>query len=305
MIMVGFDGREGGRDALVLGQALLGDEGGPLAATMVLPFTSSALRHADGEQRPATWKELHERLLEQGKQTIRERSGQLLPGIEVVEHVVVDDSAARGLSRAVAEAPVDALVLGSTHRGRLGRILSGSIPTKLLSGGESAVALAPRGYADRGTQRLERICAGYDGRAEADAAVEAAAQVARRCEGSLELLAIAAPAQSLEYELRGEAVREAIGILAGEGLPERREERLQEQASEAISEHAGGLDAEISVLPGDPAETLIERSEQSCDLLVLGSRGYGPLGRTVLGSTSTKVLNDAASPVLVVPRPDA
>jgi universal stress protein family protein len=38
---------------------------------------------------------------------------------------------------------------------------------------------------------------------------------------------------------------------------------------------------------------------------VLGSRGFGPLRRIVLGSVSTKVLRSAACPVLVVPRHSA
>ena len=41
---------------------------------------------------------------------------------------------------------------------------------------------------------------------------------------------------------------------------------------------------------------------QSIDLLVVGSRGYGPLGRLMHGSTSTKLARIARCPLLVLTR---
>ena len=38
------------------------------------------------------------------------------------------------------------------------------------------------------------------------------------------------------------------------------------------------------------------------DLLVIGSRGYGPLGRTLLGGVSAEMMRTSPGPVLVVPR---
>ena len=38
------------------------------------------------------------------------------------------------------------------------------------------------------------------------------------------------------------------------------------------------------------------------DLLVLGSRGHGTLGRALLGSLSARLIADAGSPVLILPR---
>ncbi len=37
-------------------------------------------------------------------------------------------------------------------------------------------------------------------------------------------------------------------------------------------------------------------------ILVVGSRGYGPLRRVLLGSVSTQLVKSAPCPVLVVPR---
>jgi hypothetical protein len=40
----------------------------------------------------------------------------------------------------------------------------------------------------------------------------------------------------------------------------------------------------------------------SVDLLVVGSRGYGPLGRLVHGSTSNELARVSCCPLLVLPR---
>lgn len=48
--------------------------------------------------------------------------------------------------------------------------------------------------------------------------------------------------------------------------------------------------------PGEPA-----RESEVCDLLVLGSRGYGPAGAVTLGDVSDALLRSAACPAIVLP----
>jgi nucleotide-binding universal stress UspA family protein len=74
-------------------------------------------------------------------------------------------------------------------------------------------------------------------------------------------------------------------------------ERLRADAEELAS----ALSAEPRVFNGDAGRALVEHSE-SLDLLVLGSRGYGPLRSVLLGSVSSYVMRHAGCPVLVVPR---
>jgi nucleotide-binding universal stress UspA family protein len=67
------------------------------------------------------------------------------------------------------------------------------------------------------------------------------------------------------------------------------------------------LEPELRALPvierGDPVEKLLEDAEMGVDLLVLGSRGFGPVMRLLIGSVSSRVIRRAPCPVLVVPRP--
>jgi nucleotide-binding universal stress UspA family protein len=60
----------------------------------------------------------------------------------------------------------------------------------------------------------------------------------------------------------------------------------------------GRVEGEFAV--GDPADTLALQSAD-LDLLVTGSRGYGPVGAVLLGGTTHRLVTSAACPVLVVP----
>jgi nucleotide-binding universal stress UspA family protein len=305
-VAVGFDGHSGGRDALALGRTLASAGDAALTAVVVVPFPPSSLGEQLGMvERPATWKDLCEELRKHGHRLLRDAAALLPAGTELEERVVLDDSPARALSTYASEEGPDVLVVGSTHRGRLGRVFAGSLPTKLLSGGECAVAVAPRDLGERPEQPLSRIVVGYDGRPESERALLAAVELAERHDATVRVLAIVEPSGSLEYELKGEVLREAFQALSGQGLHDRRGGELHAGAERTVGEAAttAAIPHEIEVVHGDPAELLIAASAGECDLLVLGSRGYGPLGRALLGSTSTKVLRGSEAPVIIYPRP--
>ena len=72
-------------------------------------------------------------------------------------------------------------------------------------------------------------------------------------------------------------------------------------ARELAERHGAALEVR-AVTEGDPAEELATMAEH-LDLLVLGSRAYGPSGRLLSGRTSTQLARRAPCPLLVVPRP--
>jgi nucleotide-binding universal stress UspA family protein len=64
---------------------------------------------------------------------------------------------------------------------------------------------------------------------------------------------------------------------------------------------AAGVSYKASVLVGPIAETIVKQASQSkCDMICMGSRGMGELGKVLLGSTATKVLHLATQPLLIV-----
>ena len=71
------------------------------------------------------------------------------------------------------------------------------------------------------------------------------------------------------------------------------------EAREAIPDD---IEAEATLITGDPVEALVDVAEAPGTLLVVGSRGYGPLRRVLLGSVSTQLVRSAPCPLIVTPR---
>ena len=63
-----------------------------------------------------------------------------------------------------------------------------------------------------------------------------------------------------------------------------------------------GVTAGEEILEGDIVDELASLDEHEVDLLVCGSRGYGPVRRVLLGGVLRKLIRRAACPVVVVPR---
>jgi nucleotide-binding universal stress UspA family protein len=77
-------------------------------------------------------------------------------------------------------------------------------------------------------------------------------------------------------------------------------DRAALDAALALAEERG-LPALTRLLVGNAAKQIVVyANEIDADVIVVGSRGLGAVGRAVLGSVSGKVLRDAKRPVLVV-----
>jgi nucleotide-binding universal stress UspA family protein len=85
--------------------------------------------------------------------------------------------------------------------------------------------------------------------------------------------------------------------IAGRAL----ERTLQSAANDL---DAPGRGVRPVLLEGRPASVIVDRAEKfRAELVIVGSRGLGPLKSLVLGSVSAEVVDHAGCPVLVVRRP--
>ncbi|QIZ38678.1 universal stress protein [Saccharopolyspora sp. ASAGF58] len=69
--------------------------------------------------------------------------------------------------------------------------------------------------------------------------------------------------------------------------------------ADRIASHHPRLEISSDVVPGDPADVLLQLSD-GAELVVVGSRGRSALAATLLGSVSAKVATHARCPVVVV-----
>ena len=84
-------------------------------------------------------------------------------------------------------------------------------------------------------------------------------------------------------------------------------DKFMAQAEKVVAPHKtaleeSGIDYEVLILEGDPAEAIKEAAQiEKCELIVIGTRGLSGLQGLALGSVSQKLLHTAGSMVLVVP----
>lgn len=102
----------------------------------------------------------------------------------------------------------------------------------------------------------------------------------------------------------------AVGAGDGEAVPAEtvRTELLQSgddwlQKMAGASPHREPMT--VDVVFGDPGEEIVAAARRmDADLVVMGSRGLGGLGRAVLGSVASYVMRNAPCPILVVKEPE-
>ncbi|HEX3243151.1 MAG TPA: universal stress protein [Solirubrobacterales bacterium] len=233
--------------------------------------------------------------------------GRILSRANGADPIVVtatgeDEGGLAGIARAKR---ADLVVLGSTGRGALGRIVPGTTLARLLGQAACAVAVAPPGFAQRAGKELgwkplsvetedaglRVIGVGFDGSRASREALEIASDLAIANGAALRVYTVARNYASLP----GADQNGRTPGMATEA------ERMQEELHDAVSD----LPSETRPLPvflrGDPAVELVRAIELGVDLLVLGCRPGGPLRRALHQSVSNAILADSPCPVLIAP----
>jgi len=280
--IVCVDEPSGRRDAIALAKQLVAPDGKLMLAHVVSTSTweplASRAPYAAGERmKPAD----HDRAVELLR-TARDQAG-LASHRSISLRVVWSPWVGRGLHEFADIEDADLLVLGSSRRGMLGRVLLGDHTRAALNGAPCAVAVAPVGYCDH-FGAVRRIGVGYDGSPESETALEVATRLAAAQHAELS----ACTAVTVPLPTIGPGPLPLSDVI----------EPLLHNARERLAE-LGGVEALAGY--GPPVEVLASYSA-SVDLLVVGSRSYGPIGRLVHGSTSDELARTARCALLVLPR---
>ena len=270
-VLVGVDGRSGGEDAVVLAQRL------------AAPGARVTLANIYGSEH---WPPVSGGMLadEQraGAEALLDQQRDRWPGTTSVSTFA--PSVGRGLHELAERHRSDLIVVGSTHRGVPGKVFIGDDTRAAFYGAPCAIAIAPHGYA-ASQAPLRRIGVGYDDTPESRLALDAARAIAGSGGAAIVVM----------WVVGQKAVRDQAPIPAdwpaAAGV-------LLDQAQRTLDAIDG---VEGTAVLGGPREELTSFAED-LDLLVVGSRGYGPLGCLLHGSVSSYLERHVSSPLLILPR---
>ena len=215
-----------------------------------------------------------------------------VPGVRF--EAVAGTTAARGLCEAAGGAGAALIVLGATHRSSRAAV-PGTTAEAVIHAAPCAVAIAPAGFAERAARRpFGLVAAAVDGSGDTERVARIAAGIAEGAGADLRLVSVVdAPYRD------GPLYAGAIAYMTVAGARRDAAAAALERAASA----AVGVDVRVErrLCEGPLAEEIALRTREA-DLLVIGSRGLGSLGRVVLGAGTGRILRAAACPVLVVPR---
>lgn len=282
-IVVGVERSEHSRDALALARTLARAVDTNLILVAVYPVAGrSTVLPSD----------VYTRALEQEAESALEWVARPLAGVRSSSRAIAHTSVARGLASVANEERALAIVVGSCHRGALGRIVLGSVGERLLRSAPCPVAVAPRGHwSSAALGRIRRIGVGFAPTPEADEALSAAIGIAARTDAAVEALSVVEPAIDLTMSY----------ALDYPKLEQTARDDLFASLARIADAHRLHADVDGNVVDGY-ADDELARLSHEVDLLVCGSHSRGALGRVMLGSVSTGLVRKARCPVLIVPR---
>ena len=274
-VLVGVNGRPGGRDAVAL------------AAQLVAPHGHMTLAHVRaGELNPlhAITPNLVTDELSSSQQLLElERSAA---GVEAELMSIVALSPGRALHEQAEHQGADLLVVGSCSRGAFGRVMLGDDTRSALNGAPCAVAIAARGFAESSTA-IASIGVAYNRSRESEAALQAARTLANDAAAIRALEVVSLPIYGVG----------PFAMPIVESIDE-----VLEQANRRLSELR---DVQARAVYGLVAGEELAKFGDELDLLIVGSRSYGPIKRLMIGSTSDYLERHARCSLLVLPRPAA
>lgn len=231
------------------------------------------LAHVHRDERAA--REESHKLLEQ------ERTGA---GVQAELLSIVSASPGRGLHEQAEEQDADLIVVGSCSHGVLGRAMLHDDTRAALNGAPCAVAVASLGYAEHPTP-ITNFGVAYNGSPESTAALAVARELAAPTRAAVHALEVVSIPSAAYGGLVAPTIGKSIELMVQEASSRMKE--LSDVEGRAVY----GLSGEELAAFGDEV-----------DILVVGSRGYGPVRRLVIGTTSDYLERHARCSLLVLPR---
>jgi len=280
-LIIGYDESEQGEDAVEFGRALCDVIGAEPVLASIIPPTHPSIE-SFGPEAARDYR----------RQELIEVAGRRLEGRDVDIQVAMGSSVGHGLVTAAEGTNAVCLVIGSSHRSAVGRAALGSVGDSLIHGAPCAIAVAPRGYAQR-KEPLAHVGVAFDGTPEAWAALETGIGMAERTHARLSVVTVS--------DFTSHVPATAFNVLAASEMTSSEREEKRRILDLALARVPEGLPVRGRLLSGVPGD-MLSRATQDVDVMIIGSKGYGPLRRVFAGSVAAYICHHAHSAVMVLPR---
>jgi nucleotide-binding universal stress UspA family protein len=283
-VVIGFDGSDSGEDAIALGLRLARAIGArPLVASVYEDEAPISPARVDAEWVAAGRTHAREVL-----EVARRLAG------DAEYRAVGSSSPAHGLHDIADTDDASMIVVGSARHGARRRILPGSTGERLLHGAAHPVAVAPRAVRETPDTPVKTIGCAFIDTPDGQEALSWATRLTTQVGGQLRVVTVAGRhAEVFAPVVRGQAEESYIAAAQA---------RYQASLDAALATLPAEVDATGEVLSGDAVDCLAALDDRDIDVLVTGSRRYGPIRRVLLGGVSARLIRRAAAPVVVVPR---
>ena len=284
-VVIGYDGSETSEDAVAFGLTWSRSTGDvPIIATVYPEEHTLGLGRVDADW-PTYVRDQAQIVQDNARATV---------GDAALYRSVASTSAAHGLADLAEDVEAAMVIVGTTQETGLTRALLGSSAERLLHGATAPVTLVPPRWRQSAPDWISRIGVAYIDTRDAREALRMAVQVALRIPARLTLYTVLGQSSERYSYLVGRTDEQAFWDMARDSF------------RTALDFAAAGVPPELEprtvLLEGAVVESLAALGPDDVDLLVCGSRGYGPVRRVLLGGVSAPLIRRARLPVTVVPR---
>jgi nucleotide-binding universal stress UspA family protein len=265
-VVIGYDGSEASEDAVAFGLTWCRSTGEvPIVATVYPEEHPFGIGRVDVEW--ATYvREQAEIIQDRARATV---------GDAALYRNVASTSAAHGLADLADDVEAVMVIVGTAQETGLTRGLLGSSTERLLHGATVPVTVVPPGWRRSAPDRMSTIGVAYVDTRDGREALRVAVRVALRI-----------PARLTLYSVLGQS-SERYSYLVGRTDEQAFLDKARDSYGKALEFAAAGVPPELEprtvLLEGAVVESLGALGPEDVDMLVCGSRGYGPVRRVLLG----------------------
>jgi nucleotide-binding universal stress UspA family protein len=284
-VVIGYDGSEASEDAVAIGLTWSRSTGDiPIIATVYPEEHALWVGRVDAE-----WASY---VREQAQ--MNQDNARATVGDAALYRDVASTSAADGLANLAEDVEASMVIVGTKQETGLTRALLGSSTERLLHGATAPVTVVPPRWRQSAPDQISRIGVAYIDTRDAREALRMAVQVALRIPARLTLYTVLGQSSERDSYLVGRMDEHAF------------RDMVRDSFRTALDFAAAGVPPELEprtvLLNGAVVESLAALGPNDVDVLVCGSRGYGPVRRVLLGGVSSPLIRRARLPVTVVSR---